>query len=121
MGYPYGEHVTIASTIPLISNVLKFLKSVGLDVTDYSIPILHYSMLFSYLICAIFLYLIFARLAIPPWFNIIVSIGLTMMSPQAERLFGHYGLAHLYAIPATIYFLMRFDERPIGGRALVYF
>gem|GEM_PF-582106 len=112
MGYPYGEHVTIASTIPLISNGLKFLKSVGLDVTDYSIPILHYSMLFSYLICAIFLYLIFARLAIPPWFNIIVSIGLTMMSPQAERLFGHYGLAHLYAIPATIYFLMRFDERP---------
>jgi len=25
MGYPYGEHVTIASTIPLISNGLKFL------------------------------------------------------------------------------------------------
>lgn len=112
MGYPYGEHVTIASTIPLVSNGLKFLKSVGLDLTDYAIPILHYSMLFSYLICAIFLYLIFSRLALPPWFNIIVSIGLMMMSPQAERLFGHYGLAHLYAIPATIYFLMRFDERP---------
>jgi len=112
MAYPYGEHVTIASTIPLISNSLKFLKSLGLDLTDYAIPILHYSMLFSYLICAIFLYLIFSRLALPPWFNIIISIGLMMMSPQTERLFGHYGLAHLYAIPATIYFLMRFDERP---------
>jgi len=112
MAYPYGEHVTIASTIPLISNGLKLLKSIGLDLTDYSIPILHYSMLFSYLICAIFLYLIFSRLALPPWYNIIIAIALTFLSPQTERLFGHYGLAHLYAIPATIYFLMRFDERP---------
>ncbi len=112
MGYPYGEHVTIASAIPLVSNGLKFLKSVGLDLTDYAIPILHYSMLFSYLICALFLYLIFSRLALPPWFSLICAIALTFMSPQTERLFGHYGLAHLYAIPATIYFLMRFDERP---------
>ena len=112
MAYPYGEHVTIASTIPLISNSLKFFKSVGVDLTDYAIPILHYSMLFSYLICAIFLYLIFSRLALPLWFSLIVAIALTFMSPQVERLFGHYGLAHLYAIPATIYFLMRFDERP---------
>lgn len=111
MAYPYGEHVTIASTIPLISNGLKFLISIGLDLTNYAIPILHYSMLFSYLICALFLYLIFSRLALPPWFSLIVAIALTFMSPQAERLFGHYGLAHLYAIPATIYFLMRFDER----------
>lgn len=112
MAYPYGEHVTIASTIPLVSNGLKFLKSIGLDLTDYSIPILHYSMLFSYVICALFLYLIFSRLALPPWYGVIVAIAITFMSPQTERLFGHYGLAHLYAIPATIYFLMRFDERP---------
>lgn len=112
MAYPYGEHVTIASTIPLVSNGLKFLKSVGLDLTDYSIPILHYSMLFSYLVCAIFLYLIFSRLALPPWYSLVLAIALTFMSPQTERLFGHYGLAHLYAIPATIYFLMRFDEQP---------
>ncbi|MEM1120591.1 MAG: hypothetical protein AAGJ18_09080, partial [Bacteroidota bacterium] len=112
MAYPYGEHVTIASAIPLISNSLKFLKSIGIDLTDYSISILHYSMLFSYLVCALFLYLIFARLALPPWYGLILAIALTFMSPQTERLFGHYGLAHLYAIPATIYFLMRFDEKP---------
>lgn len=112
MAYPYGEHVIIASAIPLVSNSLKFLKSVGLDLTDYAIPILHYSMLFSYLVCALFLYLIFSRLALPPWFSLICAIALTFMSPQTQRLFGHYGLAHLYAIPATIYFLMRFDERP---------
>ena len=112
MAYPYGEHVTIASAIPLVSNSLKFLKNIGFDLTDYCIPILHYSMLLSYLVCAIFLYLLFSRLALPPWYSMIVAIGLTMMAPQTERLFGHYGLAHLYAIPATLYFLMRFDEKP---------
>jgi hypothetical protein len=112
MAYPYGDHVTIASAIPLLSNSFKFLKAMGLDLTDYSVPFLHYSMLFSYIVCAVFLYLIFYRLALPPWFSIPLAIAITFLSPQTERLFGHYGLAHLYAIPATIYFLMRFDEKP---------
>ncbi len=112
MAYPYGDHVTIASAIPLLSNGLKFFKMVGLDLTDYAIPALHYSILFSYLICAIFLYLIFSRFALPPWYSIILAIALTLMSPQSERIFGHLGLAHAYAIPMTLYFLMLFDEKP---------
>lgn len=112
MAYPYGDHVIIASAIPLLSNSLKFLKDIGLDLTSYSNLLLHYSMLFSYIACAIFLYLILMRFALPPWYSIILAIALTFMSPQTERLFGHFGLAHLYAIPATLYFLMRFDEKP---------
>lgn len=121
MAYPYGDHVIIASAIPLVSSSLKALKAVGLDLTDLAIPILHYSMLLSYIVCAVFLYLILSRLALPPWYSIVVAIALTFMSPQMERLFGHYGLAHLYAIPATIYFLMRFDERPSWWASLGLF
>ena len=118
MAYPYGDHVTIAAATPLLSNSLKFLKAIGLDLTDYAVPILHYSILFSYLVCAIFLYLIFSRLALPPWYSIIIAIALTFLSPQSERIFGHLGLAHVYAIPATIYFLMRFDEKPSWSRSI---
>jgi len=112
MAYPYGDHVVIASAIPLISNSLKWMKAVGWDLTDYTVPIIHYSMLFSYLLCALFLYLIFSRLALPAWLSIVIAIALTFMAPQTERLFGHYGLAHLFPIPATIYFLLLFDEKP---------
>lgn len=112
MAYPYGDHVTIASTIPLVSNGLKFFKDMGMDFTHHSSQVLHLSILLSYIVCAVFLYLIFSRLAFPPWYGLIIAVALTFMSPQTERLYGHLGLAHLYAIPATIYFLLLFDERP---------
>ena len=121
MAYPYGDHVVIASAIPLLSNGLKFLKYIGIDWTDYTVQILHCSMLLSYIVCSIFLYLILVKLNLPIWYAIPIAIALTFMSPQTERLFGHYGLAHLYAIPATIYFLMLFDEKPKWGVSICLF
>lgn len=109
MGYPYGEHVTIGSTIPLISNSLRFLKSLGIDLTHRTTQVLHYSMILSHLLCAVFIYLIFIRLKVSHVISTVLAIAITFMAPQTERLFCHFGLAHMYVIPATIFFLMRFD------------
>lgn len=112
MNYPYGEHVAPAATQPILSNSLKWLKNRGWDLTDRVKDILHYSILISILLCAVFLYLIFRRLQLPIWYSIPAAIGITFLAPQFDRIISHYGLAHPEVIPLTFYLLMRFGERP---------
>ena len=112
MAYPYGDHVVIASAIPLLSNGLKFLKSIGIDWTGDAMPILHYSMLVSILFCSIFLYLIFRELNVPVFYSIIVSISISFLSPQTDWITGgHFGLAYTFVIPLIIYLLILFDRK----------
>ena len=71
----------------------RVVFDLGFDFTYHSNQILHLSILLSYIVCAVFLYLIFSRLAFPPWYGLIIAVALTFMSPQTERIFGHLGLA----------------------------
>lgn len=112
MNYPYGEHVVPAATQPILSNTLQFLKRGGWDLTDHVEDILHYSILLSILLCALFLYLIFRRLQLPILYSLLAAIGIAFLSPQFDRIISHYGLAHPEVIPLLFYLLMRYGERP---------
>ncbi|MBK7869698.1 MAG: hypothetical protein IPJ74_02945 [Saprospiraceae bacterium] len=111
MNYPYGEHVLFTDCQPILANSLKFISQNVVDVSDYTVAIVNLTMLFSFVLCSIFLYLIFNRLKLPIWYNILVSLGLTFLAPQLYRVIGHYGLAHSFVVPAILYFLMRFEEK----------
>jgi hypothetical protein len=112
MNYPYGEQVVPGDCQPLFSNTLKILKSIGLDVTPYGVGILHIFLLTSLLLCAVFLYLIFTRLGLPPWYSLLVAIGLAFFSPQIDRMLSHFGLAHPEVLPLAFYLLLRWHEKP---------
>lgn len=118
MNYPYGEHVAPAATQPLLSNAIKWFSRTLFDISEYTVGILNFSLLLGLLLCALFLYLIFRRLATPVWYAVPVAILLTFMAPQFARMTAHYGLAHPEVLPAVIYLLMRYYERPGLGRSL---
>ena len=119
MNYPYGEHVIPGACQPILSNTLKFISNNLFEIKDWQIiPIVNYSMLLSLLLCFFFLFSIFRKLELPVWYGIILSLAMGLLTPQALRMAGHYGLAHPEVLPLIIYLLMNYDERPDFKRSL---
>ena len=58
MNYPYGEHVFFTNNQPLISNTIKFISQNIIDISDYTLGILNFTMLFCLVIAPLILYLI---------------------------------------------------------------
>jgi hypothetical protein len=112
MNYPYGESVMYTGNQTYLTNVIKLCKDTGLDFSRYTLGILNLCMLFSYVICALFLYLILTELRLPVWYAILGGILITFLSPQWQRMSGHYNLAYAHVIPITLYLMIRFYRKP---------
>lgn len=112
MNYPYGEHVMFTDGQPIVANTVKWISRNIVDISDHTLAIINLLPLFSLLISSILLYLIFTRLKLPGWYSIAVTLGLIMLSPQTARLIGHYSLSYTFVLPAILYFLLRFEEKP---------
>lgn len=112
MNYPYGEHVIPADTQPLLSNGIKVLASWGIQLEPYAFGIFHAVLWLGWLLCGLFLWLIFTRLGLPVWYSTIVAIALTFLAPQLDRMESHFGLAHPELLPLVFYLLLRFHQQP---------
>jgi hypothetical protein len=121
MNYPYGEHVFFANNQPLISNTIKFVSQNIADISDYTLGILNFIMLFCLVITPVILYLIFKDLQVGTLVSIIASVGITFLSPQLDRFGGHFSLAYVCAIPIMILLLMRFFKKPSAWLTLCIF
>lgn len=110
MNYPYGEHVVPGASQPLLSNSLRLVSGGPEVATDFWI--VHYSMLFGIWLGIIFLFLLLCRLDVNVWYAAAVSLILGFFTPQLDRVIAHYGLSHPEVLPAVLYFLRRWDERP---------
>lgn len=119
MNYPYGEHVLFTNCIPPISNTIKFISNNIVDVSDYAVGIINLSMLFSLIIAALFLFLIFWEFKINAFYSSIIAVGIAFLSPQINRFGGHYTLSFAFAIPVIIYLLIKFYQRPSWKKSLV--
>jgi hypothetical protein len=97
--YPYGESVFYTDSQPVISSVFALLKKIGIDLSDYLIAFLNFFMLVSIPVGAFFLYLLFRRLKLPYWYSIIISSIIAFLSPQLDRLGGHFSLSYVFMLP----------------------
>lgn len=112
MNYPYSDHVLFTDCQPILANSIKWISRNVTDISDYTVAIINLSMLFSFLLCSVFLYLIFIKLKLPVGYSMFVAIAMMFLAPQFHRVDAHYGLAHSFIIPAIIYLLMYFEEKP---------
>ncbi|MDX2135535.1 MAG: hypothetical protein SFV52_12130 [Saprospiraceae bacterium] len=112
MNYPYGEHVVPADCQPALSNVARLLAPVFPGISDYSFPLVHFSLLLTFLLCGVLIYLILHKWGVAPWYAVAASAGITFLNPQMERMGGHFGLGHAAAVPLTLYLLLLWDEKP---------
>jgi hypothetical protein len=112
MNYPFGEHVFFTSNQPLISNSIKFLAAHGMDISGYMTGIMNALMVFSIVVAALILFLIFFELGVGWWLAAPASAGIAFLSPQLDRFGGHFTLAYVFAIPLFIYLLLLFFKKP---------
>ncbi len=112
MNYPYKEHIVAATELPGLTILLQWLAPIFPHLPDYVYGITHLLLLFSMLLSAMLLYLIFRQLSLPEWYSVAVSIGLMFLSPQNLRVGAHLGLAPLFVIPAILYGLILLEKRP---------
>jgi hypothetical protein len=107
MNYPYGEHITYSVNNPLVTNIIKYFNSFIPGMSNYTVGILNFSMLFSFLLTAFFLFIIFDQLKINRIIAIFSSIAIMVLSPQIFRMQGHISLAYGFFIPLSIWILMQ--------------
>jgi len=110
MNYPYGDHVMYCDNQFPVAFLLRFINHTFFDVGDSAVAIINYILLFSFLLSALFIFLILEKFQVSAWFSIPASIAITFLSPQVQRLSGQYSLAYLFFIPMFIYLIIRFLE-----------
>jgi len=117
--YPYGESIFFSGNPPLLTVCLKFVNDHLFNVEDSVVGIFNMSMLLSFPLCALFLFLIFYEFKIPYVFGALCAVGITFLSPQWGRLQAHYTLSYAFAIPGLFYFLIRYNQKPDMKRSLI--
>ena len=112
LNYPYGEHFLYTDCTPVLAVTLKALSSVFPGIAAYSIGILNFLLIFSFIISALFIYLIFRQLQINELLAVLSAVAIMALSPQVFRLTGHLALGFGFFIPLTWYLLIRFEKSP---------
>ena len=109
INYPYGDHLQYINSHPLYIQVLKFIDRI-FPVADKGVGILNLTMIFSLLAAIPFIYLILRKFSLPPWYAVITTMIILFLSPQLDRLGGHFEMVYAFFIPLYWYLLIRFGE-----------
>jgi hypothetical protein len=108
MNYPYGEHFMYTDCHPIFTLAFRALKPIFPGIVDYSVGFLNFFMIFSFVLTALFLWLVFKVLKVDPFLSVLGSIGIMMLAPQVFRLTGHLALSYSFFIPLTLYLTLKF-------------
>lgn len=111
MNYPYGEVVTFTDNQPFFGFVLQKLNTF-LPVENHIFTILNWMLILGVALCSFFMYQIFRFYGISPLASIGLSLIVTGMAPQLDRLDAHFALAYVFFIPLTWFILIRIFQNP---------
>jgi hypothetical protein len=111
MNYPFGEMMDFTDCQPPVSNFIRFVSRNFIDITGYTTGIINGLMLFSIILASIFIFLILKRMKLPDWYSSIVAVIMVFLSPQIQRMGGHFSLSWMFWVPLSIYLLMVFDQK----------
>ncbi len=107
MNYPYGEHIVFTDNQPVYAMVLRWISAHILSLDNHVIGVLNIWMIFSIFLTGWFVFRILKCFELPDWYALSISVLITFLSPQLDRLSGHYALSYGFYIPAILYYLLR--------------
>ncbi len=110
MNYPYGESFMYLDCQPLLTITLQWLSGPFPAIQNYTIGIINFLMIFSILLSAIFLYLIFNQLDVNKFLSAAGAFSIAVLSPQIFRVTGHLALSYSFFIPLTWYLFIKFTK-----------
>lgn len=109
MNYPNKEIITFTDNQPIIAWTLKGIDR-WLPIADYAFGIYNWLLILGILVGVVCLYRIFTLFRVPIvpaiWFALIICA----LSPQLDRIDGHYALAYVGFIPYTWLMLLLFEK-----------
>jgi hypothetical protein len=115
INYPYGDHLQYINSHPLYLQLLKFIDAHLYPVSDHGIGILNLTMIFSLMLAIPFIYLVLKKFSLPSWYAAVVSLIILFLSPQVDRLGGHFEMVYAFFIPLFWYLLIRWHEASRKG------
>lgn len=110
INYPYGDHLQYINSHPLYLQIVKFVDLHIYHVADYGVAILNLSMILSLLLAVPFLFLLLRYFKLPRWYAAIVSIIILFLTPQFDRIHGHFEMVYAFFLPMFWYLLLRYRE-----------
>lgn len=119
MNYPFGESIFFAGSQPIVSNTIKFISQNIYDISPYTVAIHNLLILLSIALTVLVLHLIFRHLNLPVWYSLLVAIGVTFLSPQIDRIGGHFALSYTIVLPLFILLILKFHQKPGKGKSLL--
>ena len=112
INYPYGDHLQYINSHPIHLQLVKFLDKNIYPLSDQGAGILNLGMILSLLLALPFIYLVLRKFSLPPWYAAAVSLIILFLSPQVDRLGGHFEMVYAFFIPLYWYLLIRWQEAP---------
>ncbi len=119
MNYPFGESIFFGGSQPIVSNSIKFISQNIYDISPYTVAIHNLLILLSIGLTVLVIYLIFRHLNLPWWYSIIPAIGLTFLSPQIDRIGGHFALSYTVVLPLFILLILKFERKQSVGKSIL--
>ena len=110
MNYPFGEHITFTDGQPSLMMFLNFIDDHVFSIHNYTVGIMNELMLFSFVICAVVILFILRFYGIKNLYSCFLAVGIAFMSPQLERIVGHYSLVYAFIFPLLWYWFLRLQE-----------
>ena len=108
MNYPYGEHLVYCDAQPIVTNTFRAIVKVFPGFQDYAVGYQNALSLYSFIVAALLLYLLFVRWDIPPWYAACAAFAIMLIGPQVSRLPWHPGLAYPVVIPGFLLLYQQF-------------
>ena len=116
INYPYGDHLQYINSHPLYVQVVKFVDKFY-PIANYGVGILNLTMILSLLLTVPFLFLLLRHYSLPRWYAAILSIILLFLTPQFDRIHGHFEMVYAFFLPMFWYFLIQFRD---GKRKILW-
>ncbi|MGZ3900344.1 MAG: hypothetical protein ACXVNQ_08135 [Bacteroidia bacterium] len=104
LNYPYTEQCVYTDCQPGLTYIFKLLPFTH----EYLVGILHFLMLFSYIIAPNILFKIFRLYNVSRVTSFFSAIAIGLIPPQLDRIGGHFGLSYGCAIPLVIYLVNKY-------------
>ncbi|WP_320110701.1 hypothetical protein [Draconibacterium orientale] len=110
INYPYGDHLQYINSHPLYVQFVKFIDKHIYPVANHGVAILNLTMLALFLLALPFIFLILRFYSLPRWYAGIISLIILFLSPQFDRIHGHFEMVYAVFLPMFWYFLIRWRQ-----------
>jgi hypothetical protein len=110
LNYPFGEHLLFTDSHPALAWITQHFQNLFSELSNYGVAILNTAMMYSMLLAAPIIYLICRQFNLPRWYAIWIAIIITFLSPQFDRIRGHYSLSYIFWFPLIWYIIIRLEK-----------